>query len=147
MLKVNIRIRHQDALYTKSIPAYLTCLYELKLKNELYEFAQELVDRLNAEAVTWHAVGLYYLYIQRYPEARRYFRYETGMFCALYTRTHFIIIPLCYLSQATSMDQYFEAAWLGYGHASSAEKDHDQAINAYLSCSKLIPGYVMRRMC
>lgn len=40
------------------------------------------------------------------------------------------------------MDPYFEASWLGYGHAFAAENDHDQAINAYLTCSKLIPGYV-----
>ena len=43
-------------------------------------------------------------------------------------------------SQATTMDPYFEASWLGYGHAFAAENDHDQAINAYLTCSKLIPG-------
>lgn len=42
--------------------------------------AQELVDRLNEEAVTWHAVGMYYLYIKKYAEARRYFRYSF-LFC------------------------------------------------------------------
>ncbi|KAI9248051.1 hypothetical protein BDA99DRAFT_525630 [Phascolomyces articulosus] len=109
-------IRKQDALYTKSIPTYITCLYELKMKDELYTLAQELVDRLNGKAVTWHAVGMYYLYIKKYAEARRYF------------------------SQATSIDQYFEDSWLGYGHTFAAEKDHDPAISAYITCSKLIPG-------
>ncbi|KAI7855427.1 ApcC hetero-tetramer Cut9-Hcn1 [Circinella umbellata] len=106
----------EDALYKKSIPTYITCLYELKKKDELYMLAQELVDRLNEEAVTWHAVGMYNLYIKKYAEARRYF------------------------SQATSIDQYFEDSWLGYGHTFAAEKDHDPAISAYLTCSKLIPG-------
>ncbi|KAI9315763.1 hypothetical protein BX666DRAFT_1958879 [Dichotomocladium elegans] len=115
-LKICEQIQEQDALYVKSIPAYLSCLYELGEKNRLYELAQELVDKLNDEAVTWHAVGMYYLYIKKYSDARRYF------------------------SQATAMDPYFEASWLGYGHAFAAENDHDQAINAYLSCSKLIPG-------
>ncbi|KAI9489986.1 hypothetical protein BDB00DRAFT_840367 [Zychaea mexicana] len=115
-LSICQEIRKEDALYTKSIPSYITCLYELKMKDELYTLAQELVDRLNDKAVTWHAVGMYYLYIDKYPEARRYF------------------------SQATAIDQYFEDSWLGYGHAFAAEKDHDQAISAYAMCSKLIPG-------
>lgn len=71
---VSYRIRKEDALYTKAIPTYITCLYELQMKDELYTLAQELVDRLNDKAVTWHAVGMYYLYIEKYPEARRYFR-------------------------------------------------------------------------
>ncbi|KAJ8654393.1 hypothetical protein O0I10_009961 [Lichtheimia ornata] len=114
--KVCEQIEQQDALYTKSIPAYVTCLYELGEKSKLYELAQDLVDKLNDNPISWYAVGIYYMYIKRYGEARRYF------------------------SQATTMDPYFEASWLGYGHAFAAENDHDQAINAYLTCSKLIPG-------
>ncbi|KAI9475364.1 hypothetical protein BDB00DRAFT_966200, partial [Zychaea mexicana] len=115
-LSVCQEIRKEDAFYTKSIPLYITCLYELKMKDELYILAQELVDRLNDEAVTWHAVGMYNLYIEKYSEARRYF------------------------NRATDIDQYFEDSWLGYGHAFAAEKDHDQAISAYAMCSKLVPG-------
>lgn len=70
------RIRKQDALYTKSLPAYLTALYELRLKDKLYELAQELVTRLNDKAITWHAVGMYELYIGKYQEARKHFRQE-----------------------------------------------------------------------
>ncbi|KAI8144775.1 hypothetical protein BJV82DRAFT_606216 [Fennellomyces sp. T-0311] len=115
-LRICQEIRKEDTLYTKAIPTYITCLYELHMKDELYTLAQELVDRLNDKAVTWHAVGMYYLYIEKYPDARRYF------------------------SQATAIDQYFEDSWLGYGHAFAAEKDHDQAISAYITCSRLIPG-------
>lgn len=111
-----IRIKAQDPFFKESIPAYLTCLYELRLKNELYEYAQELVDRLNNEAVTWHAVGLYYLLINKNLEARRYF------------------------SQALNLNQFFQQSWLGYGHSFSEEKDHEQAISAYKMCSQLISG-------
>jgi anaphase-promoting complex subunit 6 len=110
------RIKAQDAYFKESIPVHLSCLYELGMKNELYEYAQELVDRLNDEAVAWHAVGLYYLYIKKNLEARRYF------------------------SQALTINQFFQQSWLGYGHSFSAEKDHDQAISAYMACSRLIPG-------
>ncbi|ORX53085.1 ApcC hetero-tetramer Cut9-Hcn1 [Hesseltinella vesiculosa] len=110
------KIRSSDGLYRRCLPIYLACLYELRRKSELYELAQELVDRLNNEAVTWYAVGMYYLCVKRYAEARQYF------------------------SQSTSMDQHFEASWLGFGHAFAAEHDHEQAINAYLECTKLVPG-------
>ncbi|KAL1933161.1 hypothetical protein VTP01DRAFT_8839 [Rhizomucor pusillus] len=115
-LEVCEEIRKQDALYTKSLPAYLTALYELRLKDKLYELAQELVTRLNDKAITWHAVGMYELYIGKYQEARKHFRL------------------------ATELDQFCEYAWLGYGHSFAAENDHDQAISAYITCSKLIPG-------
>ncbi|KAF7725020.1 anaphase promoting complex subunit cdc16 [Apophysomyces ossiformis] len=106
----------RDPFYTNYIPAYVACLYELGRKVELYEIAQELVDRLNDKAVSWYVVGMYYLFVKKHQEARRYF------------------------TQSTTIDRNFEPAWLGYGHALAAEKDCDQAINAYLSCCKLNPG-------
>lgn len=92
-------------------------MYELERKNELYEYAQELVSQIKDEAIAWHAVGLYYLFIKKNLDARRFF------------------------SQALMSNQFFQESWLGYGHSFSAEKDHDQAINAYMTCSRLIPGY------
>lgn len=86
------------------------------MKTELYEYAQELVDKMNDEAVAWHAVGLYYLYIKHNLDARKFF------------------------SKALMMNQFFQESWLGYGHTFSAEKEHEQAISAYLACSRLIPG-------
>ncbi|KAG0169411.1 anaphase promoting complex subunit cdc16 [Apophysomyces sp. BC1015] len=106
----------RDPFFTNYIPAYVACLYELGKKVELYEIAQELVDRLNDKAVSWYVVGMYYLYVKKHQEARRYF------------------------TQSTTIDRNFEPAWLGYGHALAAEKDCDQAINAYTSCCKLNPG-------
>jgi anaphase-promoting complex subunit 6 len=29
---------------------------------------------------------------------------------------------------------------MGFGHSFAAEKDHEQAINAYTECNKLMPG-------
>ncbi|CAO3591373.1 unnamed protein product [Absidia cylindrospora] len=115
-LKMCERIREVDGLYRKCLPTYLSCLYELRRKNDLFQVAQQLVDRLNDEAVTWHAVGTYYLCIERYAEARQYF------------------------SQASTMDPHFEAAWLGLGHAFAAERDHEHAINAYKTCSEMVSG-------
>ncbi|KAI9273191.1 hypothetical protein EDC94DRAFT_594146 [Helicostylum pulchrum] len=115
-LEICKAIKVQDAFFKESITVHLSCLYELDMKTELYEYAQELVDRMNDEAVAWHAVGLYYLYIKNNLDARKYF------------------------SKALTINQFFQQSWLGYGHSFSAEKDHEQAINAYMACSRLIPG-------
>ncbi|KAI8328940.1 hypothetical protein EDC96DRAFT_529990 [Choanephora cucurbitarum] len=115
-LKICESIKAQDAFFVESISLHVNCLYELGMKNELYLYAQELVDRLNEEAVSWHAVGLYHLHAKKSEEARKYFY------------------------QALSIDPYFQEAWLGYGHSFSIDRYHDQAIDAYLTCSKLIPG-------
>lgn len=86
------------------------------MKIELCEYAHELVDRMNKEAVTWYAVGLFYLYVKKNLEARTYF------------------------NKALEMDQFLQEAWLGYGHSFAFERDHEQAIDAYISCSRLAPG-------
>lgn len=111
------------------------------MKNELYEIAQELVDRLHNEAVTWHAVGMYYLYIKRYAEARQYFRYIFRKTCSLFLFSLLILFfNNIFFRQAKAVDQYYEPSWLGYGHCFAAENDHEQAINAYNTCSQLVPG-------
>ncbi|CAM0135855.1 unnamed protein product [Umbelopsis sp. WA50703] len=110
------RIRREDEFNTSYVPAYLTCLFELKKKTELFEFANELVKQIPLAEVTWYGVGMYYFYIKNYTEARRYF------------------------SQATTINQYFAPAWLAFGHTFAVEKEHDQAISAYATSARLIPG-------
>ncbi|KAI9282838.1 hypothetical protein BC943DRAFT_108194 [Umbelopsis sp. AD052] len=110
------RIRREDEFNTAHVPAYLTCLYELKKKTELFEFANELVKQIPQAEVTWYGVGMYYFFIKNYAEARRYF------------------------SQVTTMNQYFAPAWLAFGHTFAVEKEHDQAISAYATSVRLIPG-------
>ncbi|EPB82088.1 hypothetical protein HMPREF1544_11170 [Mucor circinelloides 1006PhL] len=115
-LEVCKQIKAQDAGFTESIPLYAACLYELRMKSKLYEYAQELVSELRDEAVSWHAVGLYHLCIKKHSEARRYF------------------------SHALTLNCFFEPSWLGYAYTFSLEKDHSRAIDAYMDCSKLILG-------
>lgn len=55
-------------------------------------------------AVSWFAVGCYYLMIADFENARRYF------------------------SKATTIDMRFSPAWVGYGHAFAAQDESDQAM-------------------
>jgi len=45
------------------------------------------------------------------------------------------------------MNQYFAPAWLAFGHTFAVEKEHDQAISAYATSARLIPGYVYLYPC
>ncbi|KAJ1973579.1 anaphase-promoting complex subunit Cut9, partial [Dimargaris xerosporica] len=66
--------------------------------------------------VPWFAVGCYYLLIGKYPESRYYF------------------------SKACALDPQFGPAWVGFAHAFAADGEHEPAITAYATASRLFPG-------
>ncbi|XP_065673013.1 cell division cycle protein 16 homolog isoform X3 [Hydra vulgaris] len=105
-----------DPLHESCLPLYISCLVEFKMKNELYHVANKLVNNYPFKAVTWFAVGSYYLIIKKNEPARKYF------------------------SKATSIDINFGPAWLGFAHSYASEGERDQAISAYFSASKIMPG-------
>ncbi|ORE16257.1 hypothetical protein BCV71DRAFT_244739 [Rhizopus microsporus] len=72
-LSVCKKIRTQDPYFKESTPMLLACLFELDMKIELYEYAHELADKSQHEDIAYHAIGLYYLYIKKNQEARRFF--------------------------------------------------------------------------
>lgn len=82
---------------------------------ELYKYSTELVERKNMESVTWYAVGLVHLNAKKNTEARGYFK------------------------RALTLDNLLQEAWIGYGHSFAYEKEHEQAITAYMSASRLAP--------
>ncbi|KAI8875650.1 TPR-like protein [Backusella circina FSU 941] len=115
-LKICKQIREQDRYFKDSIPTYIACLYELNMKTKLYEYTQELVYSFEDEAISWHAVATYHLYTKKNSDARQ-----------------------CFI-KALNLNPLFFQAWIGFGHSFAAEKDHEQAINAYTECNKLMPG-------
>ena len=86
------------------------------MKNELYNVAYKLVNTYPCESVSWYAIGAYYLLINKNESARKYF------------------------SKSTTIDNSFGPAWLGFAHSFACEGERDQAISAYYSASKLMPG-------
>lgn len=78
--------------------------------------AQKLVDFNPDDAISWYAVGSYYILINKPEQGRRY------------------------LSKAASLDRLFGPAWLSYGHSFAKEKEHDQAMAAYFKAAQLMQG-------
>eukprot|EP00210_Caulerpa_lentillifera_P004795 g4577.t1 len=97
-------------------PVHLSCCLELKKQTELYQRGQEL-SRINPEsAITWFAIGVYYMCIKRFYEARKSFGRSHGI------------------------DKNFSHAWIGYGNAFAGQAETEQAMAAYRTANRLFPG-------
>ncbi|KAF9906594.1 anaphase promoting complex subunit cdc16 [Linnemannia zychae] len=115
-LECTKRILEMDKFNLACIPMHLVSLYELDFKNELFLIGHELVDQHPKEAVTWFAVGVYYYLIGNIPEARRYF------------------------IKASTIDSHYGPAWIGFGHTFALEGEHEKAISAYGTSTRLFQG-------
>ncbi|KAG0248983.1 anaphase promoting complex subunit cdc16 [Actinomortierella ambigua] len=115
-LNSTTQILQRDKFNLDCVPMHLVCLYELDMKNELFLLVHDLVDQHPHHAVAWFGVGVYYYLIGNMAEARRYF------------------------SKSSTVDSHYGPAWIGFGHSFAAEGEHDQAIAAYATSSKLLQG-------
>lgn len=98
------------------LPLYLATLVELHEHHELFITAHELVDNAPKSAITWLAVGYYYLACGKPELGRRFFR------------------------KCTAMDMQIPQAWIAIGHAFAAQDESDQAMAAYRTAARLFPG-------
>ncbi|XP_066936343.1 LOW QUALITY PROTEIN: cell division cycle protein 16 homolog [Clytia hemisphaerica] len=105
-----------DNLHEGCLPLYISCLSILKMTNELYNLAHRLVNTYPTRSVSWYAIGSYYLMIKKNESARKYF------------------------GKATSINNTYGPAWLGFAHSFSSDGEKDQAISAYFSASQYMPG-------
>jgi anaphase-promoting complex subunit 6 len=115
-LELTTSILESDPYNFAVYPTHLACLHELTHTNALFLLSHRLADSHPDEPCTWLAVGVYYLSTQKIAEARRYF------------------------SKASMMDPHFGPAWIGFAHTFAAEGEHDQAISAYSTASRLFQG-------
>jgi len=109
-------ILEKDVHHVDCLPVYISSLMEIDKPTQLFDIAHQLVDLYPESAISWFAVGCYYLVINKTEPARRY------------------------LSKATSLDNVFGPAWLVYGHSFAVEREHDQAMAAYFRAYHLMRG-------
>ena len=70
------RILGLTDVHKRTMPLHIACMYHLKhLNSKLFLLAHELVDREPENAISWYSVGIWYMCIGKYQEARTYFRY------------------------------------------------------------------------
>lgn len=106
-----------DAYHNFSaLAVYVSSLVELEKTNELYYCAHKLVQASPALAVSWYAIGCYYHLVGKFLHARRYF------------------------GKAVEVDPGFGPTWIGFGHSFSHQGEPDQALAAYYTASRIMPG-------
>lgn len=115
-LDLCMKIIERDELNISALSNSLSCLYELGGKNKLFLLAHRLAENYPNHYITWVAIGIYYFAIKQNSEARMFF------------------------SKASIINPNFAAAWIGFAHTFASDGEHEQAISAYATASRLFPG-------
>lgn len=69
------RILSLVSIHKATIPLHVACMYHIKhLNSKLFLFAHDLVEKEPESATSWFAVGMWYMCVEKFPEARTYFR-------------------------------------------------------------------------
>ncbi|EJD43522.1 TPR-like protein [Auricularia subglabra TFB-10046 SS5] len=104
-------------VHPPSMPLHIACMHHLSyLQSKLFMLAHELVDKEPEAAMSWYAVGVWYLTSKKWAEARKFF------------------------SKTSLMDPRFAPAWIAFAHSFAQEGEHDHAITAYATCARLFQG-------
>ena len=105
-----------DPFDSRGLLVYIACLLELKMKTELFYLGHELSSTYPKMAVSWYAVGCYYLCCSKPESAQKH------------------------LQRATKIDKRFAKAWVALGQSLSAQEESEHAIAAYRAACRLLPG-------
>ena len=63
------------SVHKNTMPLHIACMYHLShLNSQLFLLAHELVDKEPENAISWYSVGIWYMCVEKYQEARTYFR-------------------------------------------------------------------------
>lgn len=104
------------------------------------------VDVYPKKATAWYTVGCYYLLIEKYEAAQRYFQYvlSTNRYRRVLierVRRRQQLTPSSDLnSKATTLEPTYAPAWIGFGNSFAAQDESDQAMSSYRTASSLFPG-------
>ncbi|TDL19901.1 TPR-like protein [Rickenella mellea] len=111
------RILELVSMHAATMPLHVACMHHLPhLNARLFVLAHEMVEREPEAAMSWYAVGVWYLTAKKWVEARTYF------------------------SKTSLMDPRFAPAWIAFAHTFALEGEHDHAVTAYSTCARLFTG-------
>lgn len=105
-----------DPYDTRGQFVYIASMVQLQLKPELFYLGHELVNSFPKKPMSWYAVGCYYWCCNKYDLAQKN------------------------LLKATKLDKRFSRAWVLLGHVMSCQEESEQAISAYRTAARLLPG-------
>ncbi|KAF9027129.1 TPR-like protein [Hymenopellis radicata] len=114
---ITSRILNLISIHNHTMPLHIACMFHINhLHSKLFILAHDMVDREPDNALSWYAVGVWYLGNQKWATARQYF------------------------SKASLLDPRFAAAWVAFAHTFALEGEHDHAITAYSTSARMFTG-------
>lgn len=76
---ITSRILQLVSVHAPAMPLHIACMHHLThLHAKLFILAHEMVDKEPEAAMSWYAVGVWYLTAKKWGEARTYFRCATS---------------------------------------------------------------------
>lgn len=114
--QITSRIFEEDPYHEGALTVHIACLHLLQKTSDLFLTSHRMVDAHPGSALSWFAIGCYYLTTKEFGMAREHFR------------------------KATTLDSACAPAWLGLGHSASALAENDQASAAYRTASRRFVG-------
>lgn len=105
-----------DPYDERGLMVYIASMTELGLKTELFYLGHELAHSYPKSQLSWYCVGCYYWCCRKYDLAQKY------------------------LYKTTKIHKRFSAAWVLLGHVLSVQEEGEQAIAAYRTAARLLPG-------
>ncbi|EJD76296.1 CBR-EMB-27 protein [Loa loa] len=109
-------ILNEAGMFQDCLLIHIATLVQLRKFESLFILAHKLVDSQPDNEISWYAVGCYYYSIGQLGAAKNF------------------------LNKCTSMNCAFGEGWLAFGHALTAESEHEQAMNCYLRASRVLEG-------
>ncbi|KAF2074387.1 hypothetical protein CYY_004321 [Polysphondylium violaceum] len=119
------KILKQDNYYNNQIclMVHISSMFELQKTNELYYTCNQLIENFTQSPISWYGVASYYQLIQNYELSLKFF------------------------TKSTSIDSRIGPSWLAFGHHFANKGEHDQAMAAYRTSSRLLTGCHLPLLC
>lgn len=142
---LHYRIIDSDAYIQGPIlSVHVSCMVELKLKSQLFNFSHEMVSLYPNNAISWYSVACYYYLLKNYEGSSHppsshgcslvvlsYVLTSSTTICEepCFLVDFYWLLPLdarLYFNKCTICDPNFGPGWLGWGHSFAVEGEHDQ---------------------
>ncbi|EGG13722.1 TPR repeat-containing protein [Cavenderia fasciculata] len=123
--EITKKILKKDKHYNNQIclMIHLSSMFEMQLKNELFYTCHQLIENQSQSAIAWYGIACYYHLIGNSESTQRAF------------------------TKSTTLDSKLGASWLGFGHFFASKGEHDQAMAAYRTASRLLTGLHLPLLC
>ncbi len=113
---VTSQILENDPYHNSALLLHIACCVQKGKVEDLFSLGHQLVNHFPHSALSWYAVGCYYVVVKKHQSARKY------------------------LMKSVSLDSQFAPAHMAFGLSFASDGEHDQAIAAFSNAARVMKG-------